>query len=539
MEQNKRKQCKTLSLKKKVEIINKLESGMTVKELVPMYGIAASTIYRFTKKKDMITAKTKSKILSERKTLHKPKDENLEKRLFAWFVKACSENTPVSGPILIAKAEEFKREMNIVKELKFSQGWLRGFKERHGIRLLSANEEKISANVEEITSFKKSFEQIVDELKVTPDLLYNTNETTLYWRCLPQKTLAKHCEKSAPGVKLNKDRITILTCANASGNHRLPLLVIGKSQYSRTLKGVHKLPVTYRSQKNAWMNYQIFRDWFFREFVPAVRENMTQIKASKDMKCLLLLDNNSAHPDETELISDCGRIFCCYLPSNITSQVQPIDQEVSRNLKLLYKQNFLMKMINSEVDLKEFQCSYTIKDALFSLATSWNDVKDSTFTNAWKQLMPSAYKNSHISAKPNIDSIEYYAKQLSSVQNFSREDIEKWVKEESMDTSNETDKDESIEFLANSEDNNSEDEDSNSTCSASETEMKLTLEEAENYMNKVISFFEETPSFNLSNTSHAHTLRNRIITHKLLKESVNKMCNELKKGIKVSVEDIS
>ena len=74
MKQNKRKQCKTLSIAKKVEVINKLESGMPVKELVAMYGITASTIYKLAKKKTLIKAKNKSAILSGQKTLHKPKE---------------------------------------------------------------------------------------------------------------------------------------------------------------------------------------------------------------------------------------------------------------------------------------------------------------------------------------------------------------------------------------------------------------------------------------------------------------------------------
>lgn len=68
------------------------------------------------------------------------------------------------------------------------------------------------------------------------------------------------CEKAAPGFKMQKDRITIMVCSNASGLHRLPLLVVGKSKIPRTFKHVNMkaLPVSYNPQKNAWMSQDIF-----------------------------------------------------------------------------------------------------------------------------------------------------------------------------------------------------------------------------------------------------------------------------------------
>ena len=48
--------------------------------------------------------------------------------------------------------------------------------------------------------------------------LFNCGETGLNFRMLPSKTLAAKNERSAPEFKLSKDKITILTCSNASGN---------------------------------------------------------------------------------------------------------------------------------------------------------------------------------------------------------------------------------------------------------------------------------------------------------------------------------
>lgn len=75
-------------------------------------------------------------------------------------------------------------------------------------------------------------------------------------------------------MKKQKDRVTVMACSNASGMHKMPLMVIGKAANPRCFKHVNKtaLPVHYYSQKNAWMNAEIFSDWFHHQFVLAVTQ---------------------------------------------------------------------------------------------------------------------------------------------------------------------------------------------------------------------------------------------------------------------------
>ena len=43
---------------------------------------------------------------------------------------------------------------------------------------------------------------------------------------VPNKTLAKS-ERSASIMKKQKERVTVMCCSNATGMHKLPLVVIG------------------------------------------------------------------------------------------------------------------------------------------------------------------------------------------------------------------------------------------------------------------------------------------------------------------------
>ncbi|UYV81470.1 hypothetical protein LAZ67_20001288 [Cordylochernes scorpioides] len=58
--------------------------------------------------------------------------------------------------------------------------------------------------------------------------VYNAEETGLYWKKMPKKSLVAKNEMSAPGYKTSKSRITAMVYGNINGTHRLPLLTIRK-----------------------------------------------------------------------------------------------------------------------------------------------------------------------------------------------------------------------------------------------------------------------------------------------------------------------
>ena len=103
------------------------------------------------------------------------------------------------------------------------------------------------------------------------------------------------------------------------------------------------LPVQFSGQKNAWMNAKLFHEWFHHSFVPQVRKKLTSL--GHECKAVLLLDNCSAHPDAEELVSDDGKIFAKFLPPNVTSLIQPMDQGVLESLKRRNKKKLLQRLL--------------------------------------------------------------------------------------------------------------------------------------------------------------------------------------------------
>ena len=128
-----------------------------------------------------------------------------------------------------------------------------------------------------------------------------------------------------------------MACSNATGNHKLPLVLIGKSVNPRCFKNINKdaLPVKYCAQKSAWMNSSIFSDWFINIFVPSVKKYLHD--KNLPVKAILLLDNAPSHPSTDVLQSSDKSVTAMYLPANTTSLIQPMDQGVLETIKRHYK----------------------------------------------------------------------------------------------------------------------------------------------------------------------------------------------------------
>ena len=115
-----------------------------------------------------------------RKRVKGPQMQDLDWALYLWFQARRSEGKAVSGPSLINEAKMLKNDLGIEGECTFSMGWLRNFKERHGIRRLKVQGERQSADHDAASNFREEFRRLIKEHNVTPEQVYNVNETALF-----------------------------------------------------------------------------------------------------------------------------------------------------------------------------------------------------------------------------------------------------------------------------------------------------------------------------------------------------------------------
>ena len=85
-----------------------------------------------------------------------------------------------------------------------------------------------------------------------PEQIFDTDETSKFWKQLPERTFIHKEAKSVPGFKALKDRITVLLGGNVAG-YKLKPFVIWHSENPKAFKHIsnHILPVYYRSNKKS------------------------------------------------------------------------------------------------------------------------------------------------------------------------------------------------------------------------------------------------------------------------------------------------
>lgn len=117
------------------------------------------------------------------------------------------------------------------------------FKRRHSLKTIVLHGEKSSADTTSAELFKETFQDLLQTYD--EDDIYNADESGLLWRSLPNRTIITKEEQVVRGFKGNKERITVMCCANASGKHRTTLFVIGKSKNPRCF--IKRIPPHYEA----------------------------------------------------------------------------------------------------------------------------------------------------------------------------------------------------------------------------------------------------------------------------------------------------
>lgn len=422
-----------LSLKDKLNIIDSLKKGETGRKLADKYGVGTSTISDIKKNTDSIllyTCKLDSEDGSKhRKMMKKPKNELLEDVLYCWFLQKRSTGQPISGPLLCEKALQLNTKIGGDESFVASNGWLYRFKSRHGIRELEIQGEKMSANVDASNSFKDDFKKNLDENNYDLDFVYNADETGLNWKSLPSKSLASRRENSAPGYKTSKERVTILVCANATGTHKIPLLLIGKSKKPRCFKNI-RVPLIYKNQKSAWMSSEIFIDWYDNTFIPEVKKRQNEM--GKEGNVLLLLDNAPTHPSAELLERENGKFKVKFLPPNVTSLLQPMDQSVIETLKRLYRKQLLRRLLSVDEDNAEVVISFfkemNLKECCYMIVDAWDLVERKTLNRAWNKVLNRENENAITKTDDYIlEDINELISQIQICQDCDDDDMKEWV----------------------------------------------------------------------------------------------------------------
>ncbi|XP_064417988.1 tigger transposable element-derived protein 4-like [Latimeria chalumnae] len=322
---------KAITLETKYQIVTAVDANKQYKkQIADEFGISPSTLSTILKSKDKILEAYQSNDFdSARKKLCTADYKDVENVLFEWFKSVRDENIPLSGPMLAIKANELAKKLGHA-DFSASQSWVERFKHRRGIvcRTVCGESESVNSNV--LDDYVTKLPSLL--IGYQPRDIFNIDETGLFYKLLPNKTLALKGEE-CHGGKHSKERITLLVGSNMDGSEKLKLLVIGKAKQPRCFKGVKALPVDYEGNTKAWMTGDIFKDW-----VITFDRKMQRQKR----KVLLFVDNCPAHPH----IDNLQATTMVFLPPNTTSKLQPMDQGIIKCLKQHSRRQLIQYMLN-------------------------------------------------------------------------------------------------------------------------------------------------------------------------------------------------
>ena len=172
---------KCLDLETKISIIRAVDSGRSKSLVASDNGIAPSSLSTILKNKEKLIEQWENNANPSRKRARLSPYEPIETALYKWFCDIrTTQNIPINGPILMGKADEIAKKLNIT-EFKANSGWLDRFKNRHGITYKTACGESAAVDSDVVDTFLKDLPNMLRDY--SPNNIYNVDETGLFSDC--------------------------------------------------------------------------------------------------------------------------------------------------------------------------------------------------------------------------------------------------------------------------------------------------------------------------------------------------------------------
>lgn len=450
--QEKKATRKSISLETKMQVIRRLDSGERQSQISAALNLATSTIRTILKNKEKILSSATATTSSSATRITRSRNyiiEEMEKRLSIWIDDEIERNMPLSQSIIMEKARRIfnyiQTEASDTSEtFVASRGWFNRFKHRNNLHNIKITGEAASGDTKAAAEFSATLKTIIEQGNYPPELVFNVDETGLFWKRMPKRTFLSREEKRAPGFKAAKDRLTLLLGGNASGDFKLKPLLVYHSKNPRAMKGISKstLPVIWESNKKSWITMKIFQDWFTEHFCPSVKR-YCEIK-KLEQRALLLIDNAPSHPKNLSDLTTCIPVEVVFLPPNTTALIQPMDQGVISNFKAYYLRRTFKQMFEKtdgeeKQSIREFWRNYNIMDAVANISLSWNEITKTSLKGVWKNIWPDLSKSEDIGHSVDMDEIVEEIVELakqSGLDEVNVEDVEEMVQETAASLSN-------------------------------------------------------------------------------------------------------
>ncbi|KAH9104003.1 hypothetical protein LEN26_015144 [Aphanomyces euteiches] len=378
---------RSLDDKTRMEILRIMEEDpkATFVSLASKFGVSDRTISKVKNDADKIreryglgNPKTRD---SWKRTVSNIK-EPFERKMYQWISELTSRKVELPPSLVMQRARVKALSMDSIRlrppQAGFIASWDGGEIDENDPALVQA----LNSLRHKISSYDL-------------DLVYNMDETGLLYRVQPHYSVLCPSEANdARGKKPSKDRVSLLVCTNATGTHKIPLLMVGKVKQPACFKG-YAPRIPYTHQRRAWCDQRVFQHWFYKVFIPSVRALTSQ-------RVQLILDNAPGHCQSIDHPS----VEIAFMPPNITARYQPMDQGVIAALKKRYKFKLYEELlrIHDKTNIEresltklvlsmkrgtagvEYGRPPQLRDTIEILHGCWTYISKTVAANSWKKI---------------------------------------------------------------------------------------------------------------------------------------------------------
>jgi hypothetical protein len=238
-----------LTLETKLNIIQRLENGETAASLGRLYNVNESGIHTIKKNAERIrNCVAQSCLLAAKKTVRvrNPLLEKIEKMLAVWVEDQNKKKMTVNSRIIRTKGlklyehlEKRHRDSSAAEPFAASKGWFDKFQKHQNIHNIKTKDDISTGENVSTCDLSDEFKAVVIIARgYKPEQVFNLDDISLFWTRMPSSIFISKEEKTAPGFKAAKDRLTVLLCGNAKGDFKCKPLLVCHSHTPRALKGV-------------------------------------------------------------------------------------------------------------------------------------------------------------------------------------------------------------------------------------------------------------------------------------------------------------
>jgi len=384
-----------------MKVLKLIDEKVPYSEICKQFNIAKGTVSKIKSKRESIERHVVEENGNKKckRSSFSVEGKELDRRIYEWFCKARGRNSPLTGKLIQEKALIAAQNLGM-NDFKASNGWLESFQTHHQISSRIICGESAFMNTEVVENWKSSIPLIIEGYEARN--IFNCDETGLFWKGLPDRTLATKKDK-CKGGKLAKERLTVLLTVSAVGEKLQPL-IIWRSLNPRCFNKRQPLGIQWYANKTAWMTGAIFSEYLV---------NLNDRMRLEDRKILLLLDNAAVH---THL--ELSHLKLVFFPPNTTAVTQPLDAGIIKNFKYHYRRLLVEELI-SRIDSSE-STNMAIQKITVLQAIQW--IKTSFLELLRPQTTSNCFAACGFPAEQTEDTLNYDVEWQNLVDFLSLED---------------------------------------------------------------------------------------------------------------------